>query len=381
LADWLLARISQLAERPEGAEKLAGATAAFRVAEAELARQIPKQSQLAPAMLEGSGFDEPLLIRGNPRTPGEAVARRPLEAFGDTSFQPGAGSGRLALAERLVAADNPLTARVMVNRVWHHLFGVGIVPTVDNFGALGQPPSHPELLDYMARRFVADGWSVKRLIRELVLTRTYQMSSAPVAADGVDPTDALVHRMRLRRLECEAIRDAILTVSGELKREQFGPSVPIYLTVDQDGRGKPESGPVDGRGRRSIYLSVRRNFLSPMMLAFDFPLPSSPVGRRNVSNVPAQALILLNDPFVDEQALAWARRELTVDLSAEVRIVGLYEAAIGRPPEEAERAAAIEFLRSQAVELGRPEGWERDERAWADLVHVLWNSKEFLFLR
>jgi Protein of unknown function (DUF1553) len=255
------------------------------------------------------------------------------------------------------------------------------VPTVDNFGLLGQPPTHPELLDYLARHFVADGWSLKRLIRELVLSRTYQMSSYPSAADEQDPGDVLLHRMRLRRLEGEAIRDAILAVSGGLDRRQFGPSVPIFLTADHQGRGRPNSGPLDGAGRRSLYLAMRRNFLSPMLLVFDLPIPSTTVGRRNVSNVPAQALILLNDPFVDEQAVRWARRALAVDLPPAERIGRLYEAAIGRPPESAELEAALEFLHLQAQELNRPDAWQSEERVWADLAHVLWNSKEFLFVR
>jgi hypothetical protein len=209
------------------------------------------------------------------------------------------------------------------------------------------------------------------------------MSSYPDAiADEQDPDDVLLHRMRLRRLEGEAIRDAILTVSGGLNRRQFGPPELIYLTADHQGRGLPaRSGPLDGAGRRSIYLGMRRNFLSPMMLAFDLPVPATTVGRRNVSNVPAQALILLNDPFVDEQALAWARRALAVDLPAAERVGRLYEAAIGRPAEPRELEAAVEFLHRQAEELGRPDAWQTDERVWADLAHVLWNSKEFLFVR
>ncbi len=396
LADWLLARIDRLAASDEAGRpwlsdeqraawrRLAEATVGFRRAEAELAGRVPKSARLAIAMLDGSGSDEPLLIRGNPRTPGDAVPRRPLEALaGGGDFQPGPGSGRLALAESLVVADNPLVARVLVNRVWHHLFGAGIVTTVDNFGVLGTTPSHPELLDHLARRFTADGWSLKRLIRELVMSRTYQMSSYPdAAADAADPGDALLHRMRLRRLDAEALRDAILTISGGLDPRQFGPSVPLHLTADLVGRGRPKvSGPLDGAGRRSIYLAVRRNFVSPMMLVFDFPPPATTVGRRNLSNVPAQALILLNDPFVDAQALAWARRMLAVDLEPAERIDRLYEAALARRPEPAERAAALDFLRLQAAQLERPGSWPTDERVWADLAHVLWNSKEFLFVR
>ena len=255
-------------------------------------------------MLEANGIDEFLLVRGNSKTPGEPVPRRLLEALAGAAplVARSGGSGRLELAQAVLAPGNPLTARVMVNRVWQHLFGQGIVGSVDNFGVLGQAPTHPELFDYLADQFVREGWSIKRLIRTLVLSQTYQMTSHPAAGDTVDPQDLLLHRMRIRRLEGEPLRDAILAVSGRLDLTQFGPSVPVHVTQYMEGRGRPASGPLDGNGRRSIYISVRRNFLSPMMLAFDAPIPFNTVGRRNVSNVPAQALILMNDPLVVQQA-------------------------------------------------------------------------------
>ena len=186
-----------------------------------------------------------------------------------------------------------------------------------------------------------------------------------------------MHRMRVRRLEGEAIRDAMLAVSGRLDERMGGASVPVYLTPFLDGRGRPKSGPLDGDGRRSLYLAVRRNFLSPFLLAFDTPIPFSTVGRRTVSNVPAQALILLNDPFVHQQAEVWARRVLAEAVSAEARITMMYQSAFSRAPTPVERAACLRFVEQQAqlhktaVDALPP---------WKDLAHTLFNVKEFIFL-
>ena len=347
---------------------------------------IRTESRVCLAMWDGSPTDEHLLVRGNHKTRRSSrpapIARgnRPL---GQASSLPTPANSRLTLAQKLVDPANPFTSRVMVNRVWHHLFGRGIVPSTDNFGVLGQEPTHPELLDHLAQQFIREGWSLKRLIRSIVLSDTYQQESGVRDQEsGADPQNLLFHRQNLRRLEGEAIRDAILAISGRLDRTQFGPSVPVHLTPFMQGRGRPgNSGPLDGGGRRSIYISVRRNFLSPMMLAFDTPIPFSTVGRRNVSNVPAQALILMNDPFVAEQSLAWARKLLAdKDASAESRIGRMYAEAFSRQPTPEETAAAISFLESQAREYGLSAAGT-DERVWADLGHVLYNVKEFVVLR
>jgi hypothetical protein len=188
--------------------------------------------------------------------------------------------------------------------------------------------------------------------------------------------------MRIRRLEGEVIRDAILAVSGDFDRTLFGPSIPAHLTPFMEGRGRPQSGPLDGEGRRSVYISVRRNFLSPLMLAFDMPIPFSCMGRRNVSNVPAQALILMNDPFVVREASHWASRALADHgLTASERICTMYQAAFGRQPSSEETTAALEFLEQQSHELGlQGTQWAGDSRVWADLAHVLFNSKAFIFI-
>jgi len=362
----------------------AGGLAAISEQMRSRGEQVPEPMRVV-AIGEGTPDDEHVFIRGNHKTPGELVHRRMLQAISGAD-QPRIenGSGRLELARRILDPGNPFPSRVMVNRVWQHLFGEGLVPSVDNFGVLGQEPTHPELLDYLADEFRNDGWSIKRLIRRLVLSRAYQMASTPGGrGDELDPQNWLLHRARIRRLEGEAIRDSMLLISGRLDRAQEGSSVPIYLTPFMQGRGRPQGGPLDGNGRRSIYIAIHRNFLSPMMLAFDTPIPFTAIGRRNVSNVPAQALILLNDPFVVQQAQLWAKRRLAESSqSPEERIRELYLDAFARPPSADEVAAGIAFLQQQANEYKLPgDRWEQDERVWTDFCHVLFNVKEFIFLQ
>ncbi|MEM9658442.1 MAG: DUF1553 domain-containing protein, partial [Planctomycetota bacterium] len=343
-----------------------------------IAEQIRRESRVAMAMIDGTAEDDRLLIRGNHKNVGPQVPRRFLEALGGRAdSHPEYGSGRLELARQITDPSNPLTYRVIVNRVWHHLFGAGIVSTVDNFGVLGTPPSHPELLDYLASRFVEeDGRSLKNLIRRIVLSDAYRMSSrAATEADDVDPDNRLLHRFPVRRLEAEALRDAILAVSGRLDRTSGGPSVPTHLTAFMDGRGRPsKSGPLDGDGRRSIYQAVRRNFLAPMMTAFDAPTPFSAVGRRNASNVPAQALILLNDPFVVQQAAVWGRRLAREYSTGVERIEAMYLSAFARRPTDEEREAL------QAYTAERSASGADAEEIWSEAAHILFNAKEFSFV-
>jgi hypothetical protein len=320
-------------------------------------------------------------IRGNHKNPGEEVPRRFLEAIaGSAQPAPEEGSGRLELAQRMVDPSNPLLLRVMVNRLWQHHFGAGIVRSTDNLGVLGESPSHPELLDYLAAEFVRQGWSLKQMHRLMVLSSAYQMASRaddPHAEDR-DPQNRLLHRMPIRRLEAESIRDAVLAVSGRLDQRFYGPGVPPYLTPHMAGRGRPkDSGPLDGDGRRSIYINVRRSFLTPLFLAFDYPIPFTTIGRRSVSNVPAQALSLMNNPFIVQQARQWAEHTLAATgLTTEQRINQLYLTAFARPPSAAELADALAFLE----EPGRQHGPAGKLQAWSDLCHVLLNVKEFIFI-
>ncbi|MFO0425965.1 MAG: PSD1 and planctomycete cytochrome C domain-containing protein, partial [Planctomyces sp.] len=358
----------------------------------QLAGQTPESDPVL-VMCDGTGEDEHIMIRGSHRNPGPVVPRRFLEALSGrnsihtlTSFRPPvhSESGRLELAEQLVSDSNPLTARVMVNRIWQHLLGRGIVATPDNFGANGELPSNPELLDYLASEFRTQGWSVHQMIRTITLSRVYRMSSARnPEAEQKDPRNLLHHRAMIKRLEGEAIRDAILAVSGRLDSTMSGPSVPVYLTPYMQGRGRPkDSGPLDGAGRRSIYQAVNRNFLSPFMLAFDTPAPATSVGRRNVSNVPDQALILLNSEFISQQAALWAagliegKHATAADL-----IQTAYRQALARNAEPQELKTMEEFLVATAAEQGIPATSATTSLpAVTDLCHVILNQKEFLFL-
>lgn len=326
-------------------------------------------------------------IRGNHKNLGEEVPRGTLQVVSSESREPITdGSGRLQLARWLANSENPLTARVMVNRIWKHHFGQGLVRTADNFGRMGERPTHPQLLDFLARRFVESGWSVKALHRIILLSSTYRMSSrAEERAASIDPENRLLHHMPVKRLEAEAIRDSILAVSGKLDRTLFGPSLVPHISKYQDGRGKPESGPLDGGGRRSIYIQVRRNFLTPMFLVFDYPLPISTIGRRSVSTVPSQALLMMNNELVALGAREWAREVTASETGWRRRVEKMYVAAFGRLPEDWEVAEVETFLEGQRARYrNMPEAEAADElneQVWADLAHVLFNSAEFIYVR
>jgi hypothetical protein len=294
------------------------------------------------------------------------------------------GSGRLQVAETIASSSNPLTARVMVNRIWRHHFGKGLVRSTDNFGATGDAPTHPELLDYLATRFVESGWSVKSMHRTLVLSSTYSMSSAPSdLSKSQDPDNKFLQHMPVRRLEGEAIRDALLAVSGKLDKTMYGPSVPPHISSYQEGRGKPASGPLDGNGRRSLYIQVRRNFLTPMFLAFDYPLPISTIGARSTSTVPSQALLMMNNELVMKTARDWATESRKNADDPRTRLSHMYEQAFGRMPDNLESEELLAFASKQAERYRALEDPPADpeEAAWTDVAHVLFNSPEFVYLK
>ncbi len=355
--------------------KAAPLVAEYRRLEGELTA--PRR---APGVIEGTVYDSPLLIRGDHLKPGDPVPRGYLEVLrvGDNvrslklpqphpsqkllTSSPTGTRGRLALADAITSPQNPLTARVMVNRVWHHLFGRGLVPTVDNFGRLGDQPTHPELLDHLAAQFIADGWSFKKLIRHIVTTRAYQLASEPTAAARErDAANDFLSHFRVRRLEAEAIRDTLLAVSRRLDATQFGPPV---------GTGD--------RARRSIYLNVRRNNLSPFLEIFDAPKPFTTLGRRDTTNVPAQSLAFLNDPFVIESAKTWADQLLRTTPQADVpaRIQLLFQSAFARPATADELAKTRAYLTALGTDAN-----PHDPRAWQDFIQSLFNLKEFIYVR
>ena len=351
----------------------------------ELDQQVRWESKTAVAWFDGTGVDENILIRGKATRTGALAPRSLPAAFsGAARIQPTNSSGRYELARQMADPNNPLIARVIVNRIWHHLFGRGIVATVDNFGYLGERPSHPELLDQLAWEFVhEDDWSQKKLIKRLVLSSTFAMSSkaADERAEEIDGGNVLLHRMPVRRLEGEAIRDSLLAVSGRLDPTVGGPPVLVHLTDFIIGRGRPEkSGPLDGDGRRSIYTTIRRNFLPTFMLTFDMPNPFTTMGRRNVTNVPGQSLALMNDPLVYDQARIWAGLLLTEmkDATPEARIRWLFESAYARTPS----AAELDSCRDTLAEFKKLEtSGDATRESWTDLCHSLLCANDFIYLK
>lgn len=333
----------------------------------------------APGLHDGPAFDQPLFARGVITRPGEPVPRGFLEVLGGRTYR-GASPGRLALAEDLARPDNPLTARVMVNRLWQHLFGRGIVGTVDNFGRLGEVPTHPELLDHLALRFMRRGWSVKDTIRYLATSEAFRRSAVPPdGAAAKDPSNALLSHVRVRRLEAEAIRDSILAVSGQLDPRMGGPGVNVYFTGKTEGGGPV--GPLDGDRRRSLYQRIRRNAHNPLLEAFDAPKPSTTRGRRDATNVPAQALTLLNDAFVIDQASKWAAALVAEGRGRRERIGAMYERALGRSANGSEVAAALEYLSALASDRGVADGAiEGDAGTWQDFAQSVFCLKEFIYV-
>lgn len=318
-------------------------------------------------------------IRGDVYDEGSPTPRDFLEVFaGRHEVRGAAGSGRLELANYLASRENPQTARVYVNRVWQWVFGAGLVATPNDFGKLGGRPSHPELLDWLAIRFMEEGWSTKRLVRRLVLGRVFRQSGE-VSELGreKDPDNRLLHHYPTRRLESEAIRDSLLAASGRLDLTLYGRPIRPHRSAE-DARKRLFSGPLDGRGRRSIYQQMSIMQPSEFLVGFNLPDLKFPCGRRDVTNVPAQALILLNDPFVKAMADCWAKRLVEDGRSRpDERIEAMFLAAFGRPPKDAERDRWLAAVRDFAA----ADDLMSDRDAWSTIAHAFFNAKEFIFYR
>ncbi len=346
----------------------------------QLEREIPIPRR-APGVLEAAAFDQPLFERGQHTRPVQPVPRRGLSLFGAAPFAT-SQSGRLQLAEQTASAQNPLTARVMVNRLWQHLFGKGIVGTVDNFGQLGDQPTHRELLDYLASRFVQDEqWSIKTMLRLLITSQTWQQASlASATAQEIDGTNDWLSHMPVRRLEAEAIRDSILAVSGQLNPTMYGPGINVYFVNKTEGGGP--KGPLDGDRRRSIYQRIRRNAANPFLEVFDAPRPSTTRGRRDVTNVPAQSLTMLNDAFVIDQSAKWAALLNTDGATSEQRVRRMFEVAFSREPDAGELQASLDYLTELAAEHGIAVADVSGSVAvWQDFAQSLFCLKEFIYVR
>lgn len=291
-------------------------------------------------------------VRGDESTPGDVVPPRTLSILSAGEPRPFTkGTGRLELAEAIAAPDNPLTARVMVNRIWLGHFGEGIVRTPSNFGQLGERPTHPELLDYLASRFLEQKWSIKAMHREIMLSATYALSTeVSKKAQAADPGNRLFGRANVRRLDAEALRDSLLFVSGQLSTAQGGPG----RALDKDNR------------KRTVYGYISRKRLDPVLALFDFPNPNATSEQRILTNVPLQGLFFLNSEFLAAQAEALAGKFKGVDEANGIK--ALYRTLFGRLPSEAELRMGVWFLSGPR------------QKPWEQYVSVLLSSQEFVFL-
>lgn len=319
------------------------------------------------AVVEREEIEEAhVYVRGNVHQLGEPVSRGFLNAIWSSEpvAMPVNESGRRELAQWLTDPANPLTARVIVNRVWHWMFGAGLARTVDNLGTTGEAPSHPELLDCLAAEFMADGWSVKRLVRRIALSRVYQLSAEPPEGSEVDPENRLLSHATRRRLDAESLRDAMLSASGELDLASGGPTIRPDLAADY--------GYEHSDTRRSVYTPVLRNSLPSIFEAFDFADPGLPTGARSTSTVSQQALFFLHDPFALTRAKQTGGRVAAIEGPVDERIVWLFRATLGRTPRPAELELARESVRSG--------GSENEPEAWSGLAQALFASIEFRYL-
>lgn len=356
---------------------------------AELVANPPPQPQFAMGARDyPKPIDSKIRVRGEASNHGDLVPRGVLRAI-NVSNLPKIGegeSGRLQLAQWLTSRENPLTARVQVNRVWQHLFGSGLVTTPDDFGVTGSKPSHPLLLDYLAMRFMEQDWSMKKLIREIVLSRTYQMASV-VEGNGkaLDPDNVLLWHMPLRRLDVEAFRDALLSVSGRLKREKRQGSaiqqIGVFSKYEFNSSLKvtPEMLASD---HRSVYLPVVRGALPEIFQLFDFADPNSLVGQRDETTVPSQALFLMNSPTMIDFARDTADRLLAQKEMDDIqRLNWLYQLALSRNPTSAEQTAVLNYLASEQGLVVKPDKTRSDKenirQAWLSVCQAVLASSEF----
>jgi cytochrome c553 len=355
----------------------------------ELVANAPPSAELAMGVREAKKVaDTQICIRGESRNRGDSVPRGLISVvtIGEPPKIGEHESGRLQLANWIASPDNPLTARVAVNRIWKHLFGRGIVPSLDNFGALGEKPSHPELLDYLAVQFVRDGWSFKKMIRSLVLTRTYGLASSHSDANyQADPDNVYLWRYARHRMDADQLHDAILAASGQLNLEPLVGSVVANTgeSVVQQNRLNPATFSDAQSRHRSAYLPIVRNALPELLQLFDAPDPSLVVGVRDVTTVPAQSLFLMNSDFVVQQSRHFAERLLSVgDLGDSARIALAYRIALNREPSAKELAESTDFLKRSELAFEKAEKNQEQirVRVWAAFCQALFASAEFRYV-
>ena len=362
-----------------------------RVAASKLAavrkRQAAAQAEApaidnAYAVAEAKSANARIQLRGDPKRLGDEVPRHfPAVLGGQELPKNAATSGRLQLAEWLADSKNPLTARVMVNRIWQHHFGKGIVQTPNNFGKQGRAPTHPELLDFLAARFIESGWSVKAMHKLMLLSQTWQLASIDVEASAkLDPHNDLFWKQNRHRLDAESIRDTILFMGGDLDESLGGahPFPPVPWTFTQHS---PFVAQYETR-RRSVYLMQQRIRKNQYLALFDGADPSSSTGARLPSTTPLQALFLMNDPLAHREAAKFAERMIAAGSDEPARIAFAYQTAFNRPPDSEEQESCADFLRQYREKLTalKSPANQIEPKAWAGLARALMSANEFVFV-
>ncbi len=377
-----------LKKLPEGDEKVAKLKANTQaIGEAKKSRQQTLDATPvindAYAVAEGKPINARIQVRGDPKRLGDEVARHfPVALGGQELPRDFAASGRLQLAEWLVDRNNPLTARVMVNRLWQNHFGSGLVQTPNDFGRQGRAPTHPELLDHLAAQFMRHDWSIKAMHKQILLSHTWQQASDGAAlSEQRDPQNELLGRFSRRRLDAEAIRDTLLFVSGTLDESSTG-GHPFPATHSWTfSQHKPFVAVYESK-RRSVYLMQQRQRKNPYLALFDGADPSTSTGARLLSTTPLQALFLMNDPLTHGAAKEFAQRVTTSTSDELTRLATTYRWAFSRVPSDAELAECREFLQTYRTQLSalKTPADQLESQAWSALARALMSSNEFIFI-
>lgn len=351
---------------------------------AELKKSGPPEPDMACGVTEGTPVQQHVLIRGNPAANGDEVPKQFLQIIAGEHQTPIAqGSGRLELAKWLTDPKHPLTSRVMVNRIWDYHFGEGLVRTPTNFGRLGETPSHPELLDYLASQFINGGWSVKKLHRQIMLSSVYQMSAdiGKEQADA-DPSNKLLSHFGRRRLDVEEIRDGLLALNGKLDLTMYGTLQSGFGTDGENGEARKSIDPNTSK-RRTVYLPIRRSNLSGLFNLFDFGDATTPSEGRSRTNVAPQALFMMNSKFIAERSSEMARHLLDAkDLDDAARVRTAIYDTLGRKPDSDETHDLLRYIDSFQKKAADSQQKLDDPkfRAWESFCRVLIASNGFIYV-
>jgi hypothetical protein len=349
---------------------------ALKKQEDELKKALPPEPDMACAVAEGPVVEQKVFIRGDYGSEGDPAPKvfpAVLRSEDDPPVEQ--GSGRLQLAEWLASGKNPLTARVMVNRLWLGHFGEGIVRSPDNFGKMGERPTHPELLDWLASRFIESGWSVKKMQKLMMMSAAYQMSSEAAEAVAADPENKLLSHFNRRRLDVEEIRDGMLAIDGTIDYEMGGTLQKGFGTDGENSNGRLSLNPEKIK-RRMVYLPLRRSNLPSLLNLFDFGDAVTPSGKRVLTNVAPQALFAMNSGFVAERAETISKQVTAANLDGPARIREAYRRILNRAPEASEVDGLLTYVAKFREKF--PARSEAD--AWQSVAHILLASSEFIYL-